>query len=204
MGKLGGFLQIERHGIPQRDPRRARARLPRVPAHASGRGAARAGRPLHGLRRAVLPQRLPARQPDPRLERPRLPRPLRRRDRAAARDQQLPRVHRPSVPRAVRGGLRARDPRGRRGHDQADRERDHQPRLGGGLGGAPARRDARPARRWPSSARARRAWQPPSSCAAPATASRCSSATRRSAGSCASACPTSRSRRRSCSGASSS
>ena len=34
MGKLGGFLQIERHGIPYRDPRRARARLPRVPAHA--------------------------------------------------------------------------------------------------------------------------------------------------------------------------
>ena len=67
------------------------------------------------------------------------------RDRAAARDQQLPRVHRPAVPGAVRGGLRARDPRGRRGHDQADRELDHQPRLGGGLGRAAARRGARPA-----------------------------------------------------------
>ena len=32
------------------------------------------GRALHGLRHPVLQQRLPARQPDPRLERPRLPR----------------------------------------------------------------------------------------------------------------------------------
>ena len=34
------------------------------------------GGPLHGLRHPVLQQRLPARQPDPGLERPRLPRPL--------------------------------------------------------------------------------------------------------------------------------
>ena len=34
--------------------------------------AAAAGRPLHGLRHPVLPQRLPARQPHPRVERPRL------------------------------------------------------------------------------------------------------------------------------------
>ena len=77
------------------------------------------------------------------------------RDRAAARDQQLPRVHRAAVPGAVRGGVRARDPRGRRGHDQTDRERDHQPRLGGGLGRARAAARARPARRSRSSARAR-------------------------------------------------
>ena len=82
----------------------------------------------------------PLGQPDPRLERPRLPRPLAGRDRAAARDEQLPRVHRPAVPGAVRGGVRARDPRGRRGHDQTDRERDHQPRLGGGLGRCRSRR----------------------------------------------------------------
>ena len=74
MGKLGGFLQIERHGIPQRDPRE-RAHdyqeflLTRPVAELREQGGA-----LHGLRRAVLPQRLPARQPDPRLERPRLPR----------------------------------------------------------------------------------------------------------------------------------
>ena len=155
---------------PPAGPARARARLPRVPAHAPGRRAARAGRPLHGLRRSLLPQRLSAGQPDPGLERPRLPRPLRRRDRPAARDEQLPRVHRPAVPGAVRGGVRARDPRGRRGDDQTDRERDHQPCLGGGLGRRRSRRGARPASRWRSSARAPPAWPPPSSCAAPATA----------------------------------
>ena len=56
----------------------------------------------------------------------------------------------------------------------------------------------------PSSAPARPAWPPRSSCAAPAIASCCSSATRRSAGWCASACRTSRSRSRSSSAASSS
>ena len=49
-----------------------------------------------------------------------------------------------------------------------------------------------------------RAWPPRSSCGAPATRSRCSSATRRSAASCASECRTSRSRSTSSSGASSS
>ena len=107
-----------------------------------------AGRALHGVRRAVLPQRLPAGQPHPGLERPRLPRPLARRDPPAARDEQLPRVHRPAVPGAVRGRLRAGDPRGRRGHDQADRELDHRPRVGGGLGrAAAARARDRPQRR---------------------------------------------------------
>ena len=94
-----------------------------------------AGRPVHGLRHPVLQQRLPARQPHPRLERPRLPRPLARRDRAAARHQQLPRVHRPAVPGAVRGRVRARHQR-RPGHDQAGRGRDHRPGLGRGLGRA--------------------------------------------------------------------
>ncbi len=70
-------------------------------------------------------------------------------------DEQLPRVHRPPLPGALRGGLRPRDPRGRGGDDQADRARDHQPRLGGGLGHAPAAPAARPAMRSPSSARAR-------------------------------------------------
>ena len=72
-----------------------------------GRGA-QAGRPLHGLRHPVLPPRLPARQPDPGVERPRPPRRLARRHRAAARDEQLPGVHRAAVPGAVRGCLRAR------------------------------------------------------------------------------------------------
>ena len=45
---------------------------------------AAAGRALHGVRRAVLPQRLPGQQPDPGLERPRLPRPLAGGDRASS------------------------------------------------------------------------------------------------------------------------
>ena len=92
-----------------------------------------AGRALHGLRHPVLQQRLPARQPDPGLERPRLPRPLARRHRPPARHEQLPRVHRPAVPGAVRGGVRARHQR-RPGDDQAGRGRDHRPGVGRGLG----------------------------------------------------------------------
>ena len=106
---------------------------------ASRRRAARPGRPLHGMRRPLLPQRLPAGQPHPRLERPRLPRPLAGGDRPAARHQQLPRLHRPAVPRAVRGGVRAGDPRGRRRHDQADRARHHRPRLPRRAGSSPSR-----------------------------------------------------------------
>ncbi len=59
MGKLGGFLQIERHGARYRDPACARARLPRVRRARAAGGAARAGWALHGMRRALLPQRLP-------------------------------------------------------------------------------------------------------------------------------------------------
>ena len=66
-------------------------------------------------------------------------------DRPAARDQQLPRVHRQALPGAVRGRLRAGDPRGRRGDDQADRGLDHQPRVRRGLGRAAAARRSRPA-----------------------------------------------------------
>ena len=62
----------------------------------------------------------------------------RERDRAPARDEQLPRVHRPAVPGAVRGGVRARHQPGP-GHDQAGRGRDRRPRLGRGLGRAACR-----------------------------------------------------------------
>ena len=124
--------------------------------------AADAGRAVHGLRHPVLQQRLPARQPDPRLERPRLPRPLARRHRAPARHEQLPRVHRPAVPGAVRGGVRARHQR-RPGDDQAGRGRDHRPGLGRGLGHAAAADGARPASGSPSSAPARPGSPPPSS-----------------------------------------
>ena len=66
-----GFLQLRRRVQPYR-PVDERLRRLRRAAAARGRGPrARAGAALHGLRRAVLPHRLPARQPDPRLERPR-------------------------------------------------------------------------------------------------------------------------------------
>ncbi len=96
------------------------------------------GQPVHGLRHPVLQRRLPARQPDPGLERPGLPGPVASRHRTAARHQQLPGVHRPALPGALRGGLRARHQL-RSGHHQAGRDVDHRPGLGRGLG------DARPA-----------------------------------------------------------
>ena len=65
-----------------------------------------------------------------------------RRDRAAARDQQLPGVHREAVPGAVRGLLRA-EPAGVAGHDQADRVGDHRPGLRRGLGRSRRRRRER-------------------------------------------------------------
>ena len=150
-----------------------------------------AGRALHGLRHPVLQQRLPARQPHPRLERPRLPRPLARRDRAAARHQQLPRVHRPAVPGAVRGRVRARHQPGP-GHHQAGRGRDRRPRLERGLDRAGRARRCAPASRSRSSAPAPPGSPPRSSSRAPATTSSCSSAPTASAGCCATASPSSR------------
>ena len=68
------------------------------------------------------------------------------RERAAARDQQLPRVHRPALPGAVRGRVRARHQRAA-GHDQADRGRDRRPRVGRGLGRAGGRRRCKTGKR---------------------------------------------------------
>ena len=113
MGELGAFLRLERVGFDKRDPERAGRRLPAVLLPAGRPHAARPGRPLHGLRRPVLPRGLPARQPDPGLERPRLPRPLARRAHEAPRHQQLPRVHGADLPGAMRVGLRARHQRRR-------------------------------------------------------------------------------------------
>ena len=172
MGKLGGFLQIERHGVPQRDPPSARTTTAsscctRPVAELREQGArcmdcgvpfCHNGCPLGNL----IPDWND----------------LVYRDRFEDAIAQLhatnnfPEFTGPAVPGAVRGGVRARDPRGRRGHDQTDRERDHRPRLGGGLGHAAA---AAPRRETGQAVavvglRARRAWPPRSSCAAPGTA----------------------------------
>ena len=108
MGEATGFLKWSRESADAAAGAGAPARLARGVRAVPRRGAAAPGGSLHGLRHPVLQQRLPARQPHPRLERPRLPRQLARRDRAAARDEQLPRVHRSPVPGAVRGRVRAR------------------------------------------------------------------------------------------------
>ena len=194
MGKIGAFMKVvagrgARARSAQSDRRHARVRR-----HAAAHRAARAGGALHGVRRAVLSQRLPAREPDPGLERPRLSRQLARGDRAAAPHEQLPRVHRAPLPGAVRGGVCARDPGGRRGLDQAGRARDRRPRVGRGLDRPAAGRAARRAGASRSSAPARPGSRARSSWRAPASTSSSTSATRRPAGSSASACRSSRSR----------
>ena len=155
MGDMTGFLKHERE-MPTRRPVPVRLRdWKEVYEAVPRRAPADAGGAVHGLRHPVLQQRLPARQPHPRLERPRLPRPLARRHRAAARHQQLPGVHRPALPGAVRGGVRARHQPGP-GHDQAGRGRDHRPRVGRGLGRAACRRRPPPASGGRGRLRARR------------------------------------------------
>ena len=166
-------------------------RLPRGLQPVPRREAAGPGRALHGLRHPVLPPGLPAGQPDPRLERPGLPRPVARGDRPPARDEQLPRVHRQALPRPLRGVLRARDQQ-RPGHDQADRGEHHRPRLGRGLGRPRAAQGADRQDGGGRRLRPRRAWPPRSSSPAPGTRSRSSSAPTGSAACSATASPTSR------------
>ena len=170
MGKPTGFLETPRETHPYRpvakpvgDFREVFETLPILKV-------CRAGGPLHGLRRPVLPPGLPARQPDPRLERPGLSRPVEDRHRAAPRDQQLPRVHRQALPRALRDRLRPRPDRRARRH-QADRGVDHRPGLGRRVDRPPAAEDPGPARGSPSSAPAPPASPPRSSSPGPATTS---------------------------------
>ena len=138
MGKPTGFMEIPRE-TPTRRPISERVqRLPRSLQPVARRQAPRPGGAVHGLRHPVLPPGLSAGEPDPRLERPGLSRPVAGGDRAAARHQQLPRVHRQALPGALRGVVRAGDQQ-RPGDDQADRGDDHRPRLGRRLGRARSR-----------------------------------------------------------------
>ncbi len=114
------FLKSIASSLTRRKRGRARQRLVRNLPAVSGRKAARAGRALHGLRRSLLPHRLPGQQPHSGLERPRLQRPLGERDSPPACDEQLSRVHRPHLPCAVRSCLRAWH-QSAAGLDQADR-----------------------------------------------------------------------------------
>ena len=84
MGELGGFLRLERVGFEKRDPHERVHDYQQYFGLPDGACPARPGRALHGLRRALLPRGLPAREPDPGLERPRLPRPVARRARSSS------------------------------------------------------------------------------------------------------------------------
>ena len=132
MGKVTGFIEFKRDKQPYRPVAERRQRLASGDAPLAGRQAPEAGGAVHGLRHPVLPPGLPARQPHPRLERPRLPGPLARGHRPAARHQQLPRVHGDAVPRALRGLLRPRHQR-RSGDHQGHRAHHRRSRLRAGL-----------------------------------------------------------------------
>ncbi len=74
MGKVTGFLEYTRETAATASGGRAHQRLVRNLSAVPRRERAHPGRALHGLRRALLPHRLPAHQPDSRLERPGLSR----------------------------------------------------------------------------------------------------------------------------------
>ena len=166
MGKITGFMEIERETPPRRPVERARQGLARVRTQVARGQAARAGRALHGLRHPLLPQGLPARQHHSRLERSGLSRALARGDRPPALDQQFSRIHRARLSGAVRRSLRPEHQQ-RSGHDQADREEHHRSRVGRRLGRAAAEsaQDRQEASRW--SARGRRASRARSNSRAP-------------------------------------
>ena len=133
MGKITGFMEFERveEGY-QPVPERVKHYKEFV-IGARRRAGQGAGRALHGLRHAVLQQRLPGQQHHSGLQRPGVPAGLAERLDGAGLDQQLPGIHRPHLPRALRGGLHAERERRPGGH-QVDRARHHRPRLGERLG----------------------------------------------------------------------
>ena len=99
MGKITGFLEYTRETARAPAARRARQRLVRGLSGFPRRQSSHAGRALHGLRRAVLPYRLPAQQHHSGLERSGLSRPLARRDpRACIRPTISPSSPAASVP----------------------------------------------------------------------------------------------------------
>ena len=191
MGKTTGFLEYTRELPAAPSARRAHQRLVRNLPRLSRRKDPRARRALHGLRRAVLPHRLPAHQHHSRLERPGLPRPLARSHPRAARHQQLPRVHRPHLSRALRSRLRAGHQRAA-GHHQADREDHRRPRLRRRLDRARAARDTHRQARRRRRLRSRRPGRRAAIARAPDMPSPSSKRPTASAACCATASPTSR------------
>ena len=191
MGKITGFLEIEREDRTY-EPAADRVRHYREFIIAAERGGDRApSRPLHGLRHPLLPYGLSGQQPDPRLERPRLPFRLGGRRGEPALDQQLPRGDGPHLPRAVRGRLHAEHHR-RAGHHQVHRMRHRRQGLRRGLGAASAAGDEDRQARGRSSAQVPPGLPRPSSSPAPATTCMSTRSTPIPAACSATAFPTSR------------
>ena len=100
---------------------------------------------------------LPDQQPDPRVERPGLSRPVARGARPPAQDQQLPRVHRPRLPGARARARACSASTSRRSRSRTSSARSST-RASRKAGSSPSRPRCAPARRSRSSAPARRAW----------------------------------------------
>ena len=155
MGKITGFLEIEREDrdyapVAERTRHFREFVLPPV-----GGGDPQAGRALHGLRHSLLPSRLSGEQPDSRLERSRLSRRVAGSRAQSLFNQQLPGSHGPGLPSAVRGVLHAQH-RGCAGHDQKHRMRDCGPLLRRRLGRSRSRPRGKRASASPSWALVRR------------------------------------------------
>ena len=200
MGKITGFLEIERHDRKYAPVAERVKNYQRIRHSPEREGNPRPGRALHELRHSLLPRHrlgraghagLPGQQPDPGLQRSGLPGQLGRSLAQPALDQQFPGIHRPHLPGAVRSLLHAQHRR-QSGHHQNHRMRDRRSRLGQWLAQAGNRARTRPARRSRWSAPARRGWPARSSSRAPATTCMCSRSSPRPAACCATAFPTSR------------
>ena len=141
--------------------------LERIPSPAGPGGAATAGGPVHGLRRALLSVRggveryglrLPTAQSGARVERPGVARTMGAGGGAFGADKPHARVHQPRVPGAVRGGMQPGAQR--RGRDDP-RQRAPSPIGSGNTAGRVASsRRARTRRALPWWGRDRQAWWP--------------------------------------------
>ena len=191
MGKVTGFLEIERQDRGYEKPE-MRVHNYKEFVHPLSYGeVGEAGRALHGLRHSLLPSGLPGQQSDPRLEQSGLSRPVAHGVGHAALHQQFSGIHRPRLPRALRSLLHPQHP-GQSRHHQNHRMPDRGSRLGRRLDPARRSRPRRPARPWRWWDRVRRAWRARSNWRAPVIPSPCSKSPTASAGCCVTAFPISR------------
>ncbi len=151
-----------------------------------------AGRPLHGLRRALLPHRLPASPTSfPTGTIWSISGRWQEAIRVLHATNNFPEFTGRICPAPVRSRLRARHQRAA-GHHQEHREDHRRSRLGRRLDRSRTARRHAPASASRSSAPVPPVWPPPSNCAAPATGSPSSKRPTASAACCATASPTSR------------